>query len=153
MHKSIYLFLQVLQKPSMTRHKTKISVSRITERDLFDANDGHRFRMAALLTLLLLAFCFNSAVADEADEELVSFSCALAIDAVLAKLDEQPQNLVIQQALSEIDDRNGQFVCIPISANELQVRLQSTDMSNADNRLVFLLDANTYNVRKTFYGR
>jgi hypothetical protein len=150
MHKSIYLFPQALQIPSMTRDNTHTSASRETETSPPGADGGHRFRRAALCMPLLAAFCFNPAIADE---ELVSFSCALAIDAVLAKLDEQPQNLVIQQALSEINDRNGQFVCIPINANELQVRLQSTDMSNSDNRLVFSLDANTYNVRKTFYGR
>jgi Mlc titration factor MtfA (ptsG expression regulator) len=105
------------------------------------------------VALLLGTLLLSTAGANASGEELVSFSCALAIDAVLKKLDEQPQNLVIQQALAEIDDRNGQFVCIPINANELQVRLQSTDMSDADNRLVFLLDAKTYSVRKTFYGR
>jgi len=90
---------------------------------------------------------------EEQESELVSFRCALAIDAVLARLDEQTQNLVIQQALESINDKNGQLVCIYMSADEIQVRLQSTDMTSADNRLVFSLDAKTYSVRKTFYGR
>lgn len=102
----------------------------------------------------LLAGLFSlPASAAEGKEELVSFSCALAIDAVLTRLDEQTDNIVIQQALSEIDDRNGQFVCISLRAGEIQVRLQSTDMTGADNRLVFALDADTYAVRKIFYGR
>jgi len=92
-------------------------------------------------------------LAAESGEELVSFRCALAIDAVLAKLDSNSENLVIQQALRQIDDVNGQLVCIPISADEIQVRLQSTEMTGNDNRLVFSLDAKTYTVNKTFYGR
>ena len=40
-----------------------------------------------------------------------------------------------------------------MSADEIQVRMQSTEMSGNDNRLVFSLDAKTYKVRKTFYGR
>lgn len=110
-------------------------------------------RTGALISLLLGSLMLNPVLASETGEELVSFRCALAIDSVLTKLDEQPQNLVIQDALSEIDDYNGQFVCISINANELQVRLQSTEMSNADNRLVFVLDASTYSIRKTFFGR
>jgi hypothetical protein len=85
--------------------------------------------------------------------ELVSFRCAQAIGAVLTELDFNSENLVIQQELNRIDDLNGQFVCIPIDADEIQVRLQSTDMTGNDNRLVFSLDAKTYRVRKTFYGR
>lgn len=92
-------------------------------------------------------------LAAQSKEELVSFRCALAIDAVLAELDSNSENLVIQQALQQIDDVNGQLVCIPISAKEIQVRLQSTEMTGNDNRLVFSLDAETYSVRKTFYGR
>jgi hypothetical protein len=104
--------------------------------------------------VLLAGLLFTSAAAAEPDaDELVSFRCALAIDAVLAKLDEEAQNLVIKQALSTIDDKNGQMVCISMNADEMQVRLQSTDMKDSDNRLVFSLDAKTYKVRKTFYGR
>ena len=86
-------------------------------------------------------------------EELVSFRCALAIDAVLAELDNSAENRVIQQALSHINDNNGQLVCITISPSEIQVRLQYTEMANNENRLVLSLDANTYAVNKIFYGR
>ena len=110
---------------------------------------GAARRATALLAGLL---CINP-FAGAGAEELVSFRCALAIDAVLAEMDKQSQNLVMQQALSSIDDVNGQLVCIPMSADELQVRLQSTQMADNDNRLVFSLDAKTYSVRKVFYGR
>jgi hypothetical protein len=102
---------------------------------------------------LLSGILFGHLGSARSAEELVSFSCALAIDAVLAKLDEQSTNLVIKQALSTINDVNGQLVCIPISADEIQVRLQSTDMGDADNRLVFSVDAKTYTVLKIFFGR
>jgi hypothetical protein len=107
-----------------------------------------------LLSAIALAGCLLApGIAAQQEEELVSFRCALAIDAVLASLDQQTQNLVIQQALESINDKNGQLVCIYMSVDEIQVRLQTTDMTSADNRLVFSLDAKTYSVRKTFYGR
>jgi len=102
---------------------------------------------------MLSGFLFGYLSSARSAEELVSFSCALAIDATLAKLDEQSTNLVIKQALSTIDDVNGQLVCIPMSADEIQVRLQSTDMADSDNRLVFSIDARTYTVLKIFFGR
>ena len=103
-----------------------------------------------ILGLMLLS---SGPARAQAADEVVSFRCALAIDAVLARLDEDADNKVIREALSDIDDVNGQLVCIAIDAEEIQVRLQSTDMHPNDNRLVFSLDARTYVVNKTFYGR
>jgi hypothetical protein len=100
-----------------------------------------------------MGFLFGHLGSARSAEEIVSFSCALAIDAALAKLDEQSTNLVIKQALSTINDTNGQLVCIPMSADEIQVRLQSTDMADADNRLVLSINAKTYTVLKIFFGR
>jgi hypothetical protein len=106
-----------------------------------------------LIAILLSGLLFGNLSIAESAEELVSFKCARAIDAVLAELIEQSENLVIKEVLSTIDDVNGQLVCIPMSAKEIQVRLQSTDMGYSDNRLVFSIDAKTYAVLKTFYGR
>jgi len=107
-----------------------------------------------LFFCLLAGLCFADSYAAEPDQqEKVSFRCALAIDAVLARLDEQTENLVIKQALDRITEQNGQLVCISMNDNEIQVRLQASDMTAADNRLVFSLDAKTYKVRKTYYGR
>ncbi len=105
-----------------------------------------------LLAFSLSGLASGYVYAAEPATEVVSFRCALAIDAVLTELDTQA-NPVIQEALSTIDDVNGQLVCIQMSSKEIQVRLQSTDMTSADNRLVFSIDAKTYNVLKTFYGR
>jgi hypothetical protein len=109
--------------------------------------------LCLLLTLLAGFYCVNPFAAEPREEELVSFRCALAIDAVLARLDQQAGNLVIQQALDRISEHNGQLVCIFMSADEIQVRLQASDMTAADNRLVFSLDAKTYKVLKAYYGR
>jgi hypothetical protein len=108
-----------------------------------------RLFLTALLPLVLL----GNLRAAELDEEVVSFSCALAIDAALAELDEDAHNLIIQHALSTINEENGQLVCIVMSANEIQVRLQSTDMKASDNRLVISINSKTYKARKIFYGR
>jgi hypothetical protein len=109
-----------------------------------------------LITVLLSGLLLGNLSIAESAEELVSLKCARAIDAALAELDDldqQAENLIIKDVLSNIDDSNGELVCIPMSAAEIQVRLQSTDMGYADNRLVFSIDAKTYTVLKTFYGR
>jgi hypothetical protein len=118
------------------------------------ASRGYRLRR--LITVLLSALLFGNLSIAESAEELVSLKCARAIEAALAELnelDQQAENLIIIDVLSKIDDVNGQMVCIPMNASEIQVRLQSTDMGYSDNRLVFSIDAKTYTVLKTFYGR
>ena len=111
------------------------------------------YHLRKFMTVLLAGLLFGNLSSAESAEELVSFRCARAIDATLAHLDEQAENLVIKDVLSKIDDVNGQLVCIPMSASEIQVRLQSTDMGYSDNRLVLSIDPRTYKVLKTFYGR
>ncbi len=86
-------------------------------------------------------------------EEVVSFKCSLAIDAAIKEMDAQSGNLVIRDALEAIDENNGQFVCIPADDSVIFVRLQSTQMSTQDNRLVFTVDTRSYKVLKTFFGR
>ena len=113
---------------------------------------GDKILRIFLIALLPFVLPGNLRAA-ELEEEVVSFSCALAIDAALAELDEDAHNLVIQHALSTINEENGQLVCIVMSASEIQVRLQSTDMKASDNRLVISINARTYKVRKTYYGR
>lgn len=105
----------------------------------------------------LLAFILGIATPNllhaESSEEVVSFRCSLAIDAVFAEMDKQAENLVTQEALSQINDKNGEFVCIQTDDSKMFVRLQSKEMNPLDNRLVFTIDVNTYRVLKTFYGR
>ena len=115
------------------------------------ARNHTRSRTALMLAMLILTQPLPASA--EPQEELVSFSCALAIGAAFKELDKLSENLVTKEAISEIDDRNGEFVCIHVNPREIQVRLQSTEMTGADNRLVFAVDASTYVVRKTYFGR
>jgi len=84
--------------------------------------------------------------------DVVSFRCALALDAVIAELDSQAQNPVTQQALERIDEDSGEFICILADAKTIFVRLQAPDMVSTDSKLVFTVDARTYEVLKTYYG-
>ena len=109
-------------------------------------------RVQVMLLLALLALALPNPAAAAPPEELVSFKCALAIGAVFKELEKLSENLVTKEAIGDIDDQNGEFVCIYINPKEIQVRLQSTDLTAADNRLVFSLDAATYVVLKTYFG-
>jgi hypothetical protein len=86
--------------------------------------------MQRFVLSFILAIATPSLLLAETTEEVVSFRCSLAIDAVFAEMDKQAENLVTQEALSQINEKNGEFVCI-----------QTDD------------DVNTYRVLKTFYGR
>ena len=109
--------------------------------------------VSTILLLVLLALALPNPAAAAPPEELVSYKCALAIGAVFTELEKLSENLVTKEALGDIDDHNGEFVCIYINPKEIQVRLQSTDLTAADNRLVFSVDAVTYVVLKTYFGR
>ncbi len=118
--------------------------------------DGARalVRVPVMALLLMLALPMpNPAAAAAPPEEVASFKCALAIKAVFAELEKLSENPITKEAIGNINDQNGQFSCIEINPGEIQVRLQSTDLTSPDNRLVFALDATTYVVRKTFFGR
>jgi hypothetical protein len=110
-------------------------------------------RLPAMLLLALLVLTPPNPAIAEPPDELVSFKCALAIGAVFKELEKLSENPVTKEAVGKIDDANGEFVCIYVNPGEIQVRLQSTEMTLADNRLVFALDAVTYVVLKTYFGR
>jgi hypothetical protein len=101
--------------------------------------------MQRFVLSFILAIATPSLLLAETTEEVVSFRCSLAIDAVFAE--------ITQEALSQINEKNGEFVCIQTDDSKMFVRLQSKDMKAMDNRLVFTIDVNTYRVLKTFYGR
>lgn len=108
----------------------------------------HRFLLA-----LIFGIATPSLLHAESSGEVVSFRCGLAIDAVIAEMDKQAGNLVTQEALSAVNEQNGEFVCIEADDSKMFVRLQSKEMKATDNRLVFTIDVRTYRVLKTFYGR
>jgi len=101
---------------------------------------------------LLLGFACWGARAQQPDEEVVSFRCTMALDAVISALDSQAGNPVTQQALDRIDEDSGEFVCIRVDAKTIAVRLQTPDMSPTEGKLVFTVDARTYEVLKTYFG-
>ena len=105
-----------------------------------------------LATALLLGFACCGASAQQSEGEVVSFRCALALDAVISELDKQAGNPVTQQALERSGEDNGEFVCIRADPKTIFVRLQSPDMGPTDSRLVFSIDARTYEVLKTYFG-
>lgn len=107
-------------------------------------------RNAALALTFALAAVILPARLNAAD--VVSFRCALAIDAVIAELDNQATNPVTQQALERVDEDSGEFVCVRADAKILLVRLQAPDMLSTESKLVFTIDARTYKVLKTTYG-
>ena len=104
------------------------------------------------IAMLPLLFSFNLAAADS-PTEVVSFKCGLAIDAVFAALDTQAENPITQEAMAKIDESNGEFVCIPGDGSKIFVRVQSREMTDIENRLVFTVDTSTYRVVKTLFGR
>ncbi|MDH3535134.1 MAG: hypothetical protein OER87_05260, partial [Gammaproteobacteria bacterium] len=68
----------------------------------------HKTMASAFFTLILV----SAPSAAEPVQETVSFSCGLAIDAVIAEMDSQAGNPVTQEALGKIDEKTGEFVCI-----------------------------------------
>lgn len=103
-----------------------------------------------LAPALALGFACFAAQAQEA--EVISFRCTLALDAVIAELDTQASNPVTQQALERIDEDSGEFVCIRADEKTIFVRLQAPGMVATESKLVFTVDARTYEVLKTYYG-
>ncbi|MDH3387528.1 MAG: hypothetical protein OEN02_06440 [Gammaproteobacteria bacterium] len=108
----------------------------------------HKTMASAFFTLILV----SAPSAAEPVQETVSFSCGLAIDAVIAEMDSQAGNPVTQEALGKIDEKTGEFVCITTDESTIYVRLQSVDMQPVDNKLVFTVDTGRYRVLKTYYG-
>ena len=106
---------------------------------------------AISLASIVLGFAFPVA-AQQGEPVIVSFRCVLALDAVLAELDRQSENLVIKEALERIDEDRGEFVCVHVDAKTIVVRLQSPDLAVTEGKLVFTVDPVTYRILKTYFG-
>ncbi len=110
------------------------------------------FTMVRLWVLpLLMLFVFRTALA-ASDEQVISFKCGLAIDAVFAAIDRQVDNPVTREAVAKISEDNGEFACFQTDQTGIYIRLQPSDLAAGENRLLFLVDSKTYRVVKTFYG-
>lgn len=104
------------------------------------------------IAALSLGLACHGVQAQQAEPEIVSFSCALALDAVVAELDTQAENRITQQALERIEVESGEFVCLRADEKTIVVRLQSPDMAPTEGKLIFTVDAQTYRVLKTYFG-
>lgn len=104
--------------------------------------------------LLIISLVFISPVVTGATDtgQVISLQCSYAIATVLGEMGTTT-NKVMQEALSGIDETNGEFVCLQAGNGNIYVRLQSTEMSANDNKLVFTINTRSYEIEKTTYGR
>jgi hypothetical protein len=108
--------------------------------------------MKKLLLLVNLAFISPVVTGTPATGQVISLKCSYAIAAVIGEMGTTT-NKIMQEALREIDENNGQFVCLQPDNGKIFVRLQSTDMSANDNKLMFTINTRSYEIEKTIYGR
>ena len=108
--------------------------------------------MKKLLLVISLAFISPTVTGATTTAQVISLQCGYAIATVIGEMGTT-SNKIMQEALSEIDDNNGEFVCLQAGNGKIYVRLRSTEMSANDNKLVFTIDTLSYEIEKTTYGR
>ena len=109
--------------------------------------------MKKLLLVINLVFLSPAVTAATATAQVISLKCSYAIAAVIGEMGTQTDNKVMREALSLIDENNGEFVCLQPGDGKIYVRLQSTEMTPNDNKLVFTIDTLNYEIERTIYGR
>ncbi len=106
-----------------------------------------------LLLVINLVFISPIATAATPTEQVISLKCSYAIAAIIGEMGTETTNLIMQDALSQIDENNGEFLCRDPGNGKIYVRLQSTEMSASDNKLVFTVNTLNYEIERTIYGR
>ncbi len=109
--------------------------------------------MKKLLLLANLVFISPVVTAATSTGQVVSLKCGYAIAAVIGEIGTQTSNKVMQEALGKVNENNGEFVCLQPGNGKIYVRLQSTEMSANDNKLVFTINTLNYEIERTIYGR
>jgi hypothetical protein len=109
--------------------------------------------MKKLLLVINLVFISPVVTAATSTGQVVSLKCGYAIAVVIGEMGTQTSNKVMQEALGKIDENNGEFVCLQAGDGKIYVRLQSTEMTASDNKLVFTIDTLSYEIVRTIYGR
>ena len=109
--------------------------------------------MKKLLLFISLVLASPVSVAAATTTQIVSLKCGYAIAAVIGEMGTQTKNKVLQEALSLIDENNGEFACLQPEDGKIYVGLQSTEMGINDNRLLFTINPLSYEIEKTIYGR
>ena len=108
--------------------------------------------MKKLLLVIILAFISPVVTGTTTTGQVISLKCSYAIAAVIGEMGTTT-NKIMQEALREIDENNGEFVCLQPDNGKIYVRLQSTGMSANDNKLMFTINTRSYEIEKTIYGR
>jgi len=109
--------------------------------------------MKKLLLVINLLFISPAVTAATSTPQVISLKCSYAIAAVIGEIGTQTGNKVMQEALSLIDEDNGEFVCLQPGDGKIFVGLQSTEMNINDNRLMFTINSLSYEIERTIYGR
>lgn len=109
--------------------------------------------MKKMLLVINLLFISSAVTAATSTPQVISLKCSYAIAAVIGEIGTQTGNKVMQEALSLIDENNGEFVCLQPGDGKIFVGLQSTEMSINDNRLMFTINSLNYEIERTIYGR
>ena len=109
--------------------------------------------MKKLLLVINLVFIPPAVTAATATTQVISLKCSYAIAAVIGEMGTLTGNKVMQEALSLIDENNGEFVCLQPGEGKIYIRLQSTEMTTNDNKLVFTVNTLSYEIERTIYGR
>jgi len=109
--------------------------------------------MKKLLLVINLVFISPAVTAVTSTAQVVSLKCGYAIAAVIGEMGTQTSNKVMQEALSLIDENNGEFVCLQPGDGKIYVRLQSTEMTANDYKLVFTINTLSYEIERTIYAR
>jgi len=109
--------------------------------------------MKKLLLVINLVFLSPAVTAATATAQVISLKCSYAIAAVIGEMGTQTDNKVMREALSLIDENNGEFVCLQPGDGKIYVRLQSMEMTANDNKLVFTINTLNYEIERTIYGR
>ena len=109
--------------------------------------------MKKLLLVIHLAFITPVITAATPTEQVISLKCSYAIAAVIGEMGTETTNMIMQDALSKIDENSGEFLCRDAGNGKIYVRLQSKEMSDSDNKLVFTINTLNYEIERTIYGR
>jgi len=109
--------------------------------------------MKKLLLVISLVFISPAVIAATPTAQVVSLKCGYAIATVIGEMGTQTTNKVMQEALSLIDENSGEFVCLQPDDEKIYVRLQSTEMTTNDYKLLFTINTLSYEIERTIYAR
>ena len=109
--------------------------------------------MKKLLLVISLIFISPAVTSAISSAQVISLNCGYAIAAAIGEMGMQTSNKVMQEALSLIDENNGEFVCLQPGDGKIYVRLQSTEMTASDFKLTFTINTLSYEVERTIYAR